>query len=59
MSIIEKLFLNVQGDHVAVSYDLHRFRSLLRDSGQLIGFGIVSRSSACLAGFHVDGSPMQ
>lgn len=33
MSIIEKLFLDVQGDHVAVSYDLHRFRSMRKMGG--------------------------
>ena len=37
MSIIEKLFLDVQGDHVAVSYDLHRFRNLRKMGGYCIG----------------------
>ena len=37
MSIIEKLFLDVQGDHVAVSYDLHRFRSMRKMGGYCIG----------------------
>ena len=37
VSIIEKLFLNVQDDHVAVSYDLHRFRSLRKMGGYCIG----------------------
>ena len=37
MSIIEKLFLDVQGDHVAVSYALHRFRSMRKMGGYCIG----------------------
>ena len=37
MSIIEKLFLDVQGDHVAVSYDLHRFRSMRKMGGDCMG----------------------
>ncbi len=37
MSIIEKLFLDVQGDHVAVSYDLHRLRSMRKMGGYCIG----------------------
>ena len=37
VSIIEKLFLNVQGGHVAVSYDLHRFRNLRKMGGCCIG----------------------
>ena len=37
VSIIKKLFLNVQGDHVAVSYDLHRFRNLRKMGGYCIG----------------------
>lgn len=37
MSIIEKLFLDVQGDHVAVSYDLHRFRNMRKMGGYCIG----------------------
>ena len=37
VSIIEKLFLNVKGDHVAVSYDLHRFRSFRKMGGYCIG----------------------
>ena len=37
VSIIEKLFLNVQGDHIVVSYDLHRFRSLRKMGGYCIG----------------------
>ena len=37
MSIIEKLFLNVQGDHVDVSYDLHRFRNMRKMGGYCIG----------------------
>ena len=37
MSIIEKLFLDVQGDHVAVSYDLHRFRNMRKMGGDCIG----------------------
>ena len=37
MSIIEKLFLDVRGDHVAVSYDLHRFRNTRKMGGYCIG----------------------
>jgi hypothetical protein len=37
MSIIEKLFLDVQGDHVAVSYDLYRFRNMRKMGGYCIG----------------------
>jgi len=37
VSIIEKLFLNVQDDHVAVSYDLHRFRDMRKMGGYCIG----------------------
>ena len=37
MSIIEKLFLNVQGDYVEVSYDLHRFRNMRKMGGYCIG----------------------
>ena len=37
VSIIEKLFLDVQGDHVAVSYDLHRFRNMRKMGGYCIG----------------------
>jgi len=37
ISIIEKLFLDVQGDHVAVSYDLHRFRNMRKMGGYCIG----------------------
>lgn len=37
VSIIEKLFLDVQGDHVAVSYDLHRFRDMRKMGGYCIG----------------------
>lgn len=37
MSIIEKLFLDVQGDHVDVRYDLHRFRNLRKMGGYCIG----------------------
>lgn len=37
MSIIEKLYLDVQGDHVAVSYDLHRFRNMRKMGGYCIG----------------------
>ncbi len=37
ISIIEKLFLDVQGDHVDVSYDLHRFRDMRKMGGYCIG----------------------
>lgn len=37
MSIIEKLFLDVQGGHVTVSYNLHRFRNLRKMGGYCIG----------------------
>ena len=37
VSIIEKLFLDVQGDQVLVSYDLHRFRNLRKMGGCCIG----------------------
>ncbi len=37
MSIIEKLFLDVQGDQVVVSYNLHRFRNLRKMGGYCIG----------------------
>ena len=37
MSIIEKLYLDVQGDHVDVRYDLHRFRNLRKMGGCCIG----------------------
>ena len=37
VSIIEKLFLNVQDGQVAVSYDLHCFRSLRKMGGYCIG----------------------
>ncbi len=37
MSIIEKLFLDVQGDRVDVSYDLHRFRNMRKMGGYCIG----------------------
>ena len=37
VSIIEKLFLNVQDGHVAVSYDLHRFRDMRKMGGYCIG----------------------
>ena len=37
MSIIEKLYLDVQGDHVDVRYDLHRFRNLRKMGGYCIG----------------------
>jgi len=37
MSIIEKLFLDVQDDHVDVSYDLHRFRNMRKMGGYCIG----------------------
>lgn len=37
MSIIEKLFLDVRGDHVDVRYDLHRFRNLRKMGGCCIG----------------------
>ena len=37
MSIIEKLFLDVQGDHVNVRCDLHRFRNFRKMGGYCIG----------------------
>ena len=37
VSIIEKLFLDVQGDRVAVRCDLHRFRNLRKMGGYCIG----------------------
>lgn len=37
ISIIEKLILDVQGDHVAVSCILHRFRDLRKMGGCCIG----------------------
>lgn len=37
VNIIEKLFLDVQDDHVAVSYDLHRFRNMRKMGGYCIG----------------------
>ena len=37
MSIIEKLYLDVQGDHVDVRYELHRFRNLRKMGGYCIG----------------------
>ena len=37
MSIIEKLFLDVQGDQVVVGYALHRFRDLRKMGGCCIG----------------------
>lgn len=37
MSIIEKLFLDVQDDHVDVRYDLHRFRNMRKMGGYCIG----------------------
>ena len=37
VSIIEKLFLDVQGDQVTVSYDLHRFRNMRKMGGYCIG----------------------
>ena len=37
MSIIEKLFLDVQSDHVDVRYDLHRFRNMRKMGGYCIG----------------------
>ncbi len=37
MSIIEKLFLDVQDDHVEISYDLHRFRNMRKMGGYCIG----------------------
>lgn len=37
VSIIEKLFLDVQGDQVVVRYDLHRFRDLRKMGGCCIG----------------------
>ena len=36
MSIIEKLYLDVQGDHIAISYDLHRFRNMRKMGGYCI-----------------------
>ena len=37
VSIIEKLFFIVQDGHVAVSYDLHRFRDMRKMGGYCIG----------------------
>ena len=37
ISIIEKLYLDVQGDYVDVSLDLHRFRDLRKKGGYCIG----------------------
>ena len=37
MSIIEKLFLDVHGDHVDVRCDLHRFRNMRKMGGYCIG----------------------
>ena len=37
ISIIEKLYLDVQGDYVDVSLDLHRFRNLRKMGGYCIG----------------------
>ncbi len=37
VSIIEKLFLNVQGGHVDVHCDLHRFRNMRKMGGYCIG----------------------
>ena len=37
VSIIEKLFLDVQGDRVDVRCDLHRFRNLRKMGGYYIG----------------------
>lgn len=37
MSVIEKLFLDVQGDYVEVSYDLRRFRNMRKMGGYCIG----------------------
>lgn len=37
VSIIEKLFLDVQSDHVEVRCDLHRFRNMRKMSGYCIG----------------------
>ncbi len=37
VSIIEKLFLQVQGDHVEVHCDLHRFRNMRKMGGYCIG----------------------
>ena len=37
VSIIEKIFLDVQGEHVAVSCDLHRFRNMRKMGGYCIG----------------------
>lgn len=37
VSIIEKLYLDVQSDHVDVRYDLHRFRDLRKMGGYCIG----------------------
>lgn len=37
VGIIEKLFLDVQGDYVDVSYVLHRLRELRKMGGECIG----------------------
>lgn len=37
VSIIEKLVLDVQDDHVDVRYDLHRFRNMRKMGGYCIG----------------------
>ena len=37
ISIIEKLYLDVQDDHVDVRYELHRFRSFRKMGGYCIG----------------------
>ncbi len=37
MSIIDKLTLDIQGDHVEVSYTLHRFKELRKMGGWRIG----------------------
>ena len=37
MSIIEKLYLDVQDDHVDVRCDLHRFRNMRKMGGYCIG----------------------
>ena len=37
VSIIEKLYLDVQDGHVDVRYDLHRFRNLRKMGGYCIG----------------------
>ena len=37
VSIIEKLFLDVQGDRVDVRCDLHRFRNMRKMGGYCIG----------------------